>query len=487
MLIALARMLPGFASWAIVLAFFITALVQPVFAAFLAIYFIIYCTVRGFWMVGAVVMTWRKMQQQTNCNWFSRCKMLPHWHRIHHLVIIPTYKEGWDILSKTFLHLASSNYPLRQISICLATEAKDEDARVHAAQLQEAYGDAFAHFFVTTHTLAPGEAVGKGSNQAAAFRTIAPQLEQEGYSKDQVIVTSLDADYCVHPEYFGVLSYHYITQAHADTRFFQPIPLFFNAIWQAPFFTRVTSTFMLQAFMWMYTLTDDLVNFSCYALSWKLLDRAGLWDAQVIQEDSRLYWRAFFASGGESRVVPLHIPMYGHPVVDTTLWETLRSQYRQLKRWAWGVTDFPYLVTNCIQHREINPFLRLKSLLWLFFNHLNWATLPVFLFFGTGFIPLINPAFSNTVLSHNLAYFSGKITILALVFLVSFIVTSELLLFPPKPSHWSWWRRAGTLGHWLVFPIMGIVFGALPAFDSQTRALLGKTIVYTVSPKGNTR
>ncbi|MEI6221855.1 MAG: glycosyltransferase family 2 protein [bacterium] len=478
------KTITGFSSWTLLIILLALAVFNPYIASFIAIYYAVFFAVRSIWFFFGVISTFRKTQEYTNINWFSRCRSLAGFEKVHHLVVVPTYKEGWSILYRTFLCLASSNYPLQNVSICLATEASDETAASVVKKVKEHFDGRFANLFITTHTLTPEEAAGKGSNQAYAVKAVQQQLLDQGHLKKNILVTSLDADYRMHSEYLGHLSYQYLSQRDSNCRIFQPIPMFFNNIWKAPFFSRITVTFALQWFMAQLTMPDELVNFSCYALSLELLENAGYWDPAIIQEDSRLYWKVFFTVGEKLKVIPLYIPMYGNAVCSDSFTSTLVSQYKQIKRWAWGVTDFPYVVQNAITHKEICPYTRTKRVILLFFTHLNWATLPMIILFGTSFISFVNPAFSATVLSYNLAYFSSKIFSVSLVFLLAFIVIAELFLYPPKPSHWSFLRKQSTLLHWLAIPFVGIILGAFPALDSQTQSMVGKKLLYQVSPKG---
>lgn len=475
--------IPGLTAWVLLFLLLALAFFKPSIAAFIIIYYIIYCTIRAVWSIASILYTYRKIHHTSQQNWFASCQRIKGWDTIHHVVLIPTYQETLDILEKTFLHLASVNYPTQHISVVLATEEVDTQVDLFVHKLQQQFGKSFSHFFITRHTLIPGEVSGKGSNQAYAIKSVQQEFLRKGFSPRNILITSLDADYRVHPEYFGYLTAQYLTRPSDWYNIFQPIPMFFNDIWHVPFFSRLVAMFFLQMFMAQFTLPDDLVNFSCYSLSLELLMKADYWDPAVIQEDSRLYWRTFFAVSGKLHVVPLYIPMYGNAVCDTSLLTTMASQYRQIKRWAWGMTDLSYVIKENFLHSEISLFLRIKSTVWLFFYHLNWATVPLVLFLGTSFITVINPTFSKTVLSYNLAYFSGKIFSFSLLFIIIIILIAEFLLYPPKPSHWSFVRKKLLFLQWLFLPVLGVIFSSLPALDSQTRSLFGKQLKYEVSAK----
>ncbi|MEI7781892.1 MAG: hypothetical protein WCJ18_08210, partial [Planctomycetota bacterium] len=63
-----------------------------------------------------------------------------------------------------------------------------------------------------------------------------------------------------------------------------------------------------------------------------------------------------------------------------TLWSSLKNQYKQQRRWAYGIENFPFMVWNFIGNKKI-PFL--KKFRYLF-NQLegsySWATAPILIF-----------------------------------------------------------------------------------------------------------
>lgn len=444
----------------------------------------VYCAIRNVGFVLGVVFAHRKMIRYSSENWLLKCQKIPDWQKIHHLIVVPSFKEDKSTLDKSFMHLASSNFPKENLSIVFATEDNDDLASVLAEKYKKEFGDCFANFFITRHKILPGEVAGKGSNQTYAVKQVWQELRQQCPDKKNLLVTSLDADYRVHPEYFSLLTYQYLTVPNAQYKIFQPIPMFFNNIWEAPFFSRLIATFIFQWLMVQFAIPDDLTNYSCYSLSYELLAKADFWDPAIIQEDSRLYWRTFFAVGEKLEVQPLYVPVYGNVICDKTFLGTLKSQYKQIKRWAWGATDLPFVFSQSLKHSEISIFLRIKSIVWLFFSHMNWVVLPIITFLGAGFVFLLNPDFSHTVLFYNLGYFLAKLFIILLVLAVIFVIITEVFIFPPKPSHWSSFKRAVVVLQWFTFPVVGL-FLALISLDSQTRILLGKKIIYETSAKNH--
>ena len=56
-------------------------------------------------------------------------------------------------------------------------------------------------------------------------------VRERGMDPHRILVTDLDADYRVHPQYFSYLTWVHLTDANRETQLYQPIPYFHNNIW----------------------------------------------------------------------------------------------------------------------------------------------------------------------------------------------------------------------------------------------------------------
>jgi hypothetical protein len=159
------------------------------------------------------------------------------------------------------------------------------------------------------------------------------------------------------------------------------------------------------------------------------------------------------------------------------------SQYNQIKRWAWGITDVPYVLARFLQHPEIPLGLRLARFLNLFLNHLNWVFLPLLLLFGASIPVWVSVDFSITDLGQTLWLYTSMILTATLVAVVSLIFLEQRML-PPKPPDWPIWKRALTTLQYCSYPVVGVVLSVIPALEAHTRLLLGKYLEYRVTEKG---
>ncbi len=161
---------------------------------------------------------------------------------------------------------------------------------------------------------------------------------------------------------------------------------------------------------------------------------------------------------------------------------TIINQYEQSKRWAWGISDIPFVIRGVFLHTEIPLFDRLRRLILLLEHHIFWSANWFILTIGSSVPPLVSPAFSHTVLGHNLARISSAILTLSAVFLIAVFII-DWRIKPPKPKEFATWKLPFLYLQWLTLPILSFFLAALPGLDAHTRLMLGKRLEYRVTEK----
>ena len=139
-------------------------------------------------------------------DWLVDLKVFPDWKKVHHVIIIPTYKEPLHILERTLESIANQTMPKDQITIALAMEGKEpeEDRLIKVKALESKYGNVFGNFLICVHTLVPGEVAGKASNERFAALEVKEKLINSGKIPiEYSIVTSRDADHVYHKNHFS--------------------------------------------------------------------------------------------------------------------------------------------------------------------------------------------------------------------------------------------------------------------------------------------
>jgi cellulose synthase/poly-beta-1,6-N-acetylglucosamine synthase-like glycosyltransferase len=482
---------PGIVTWVLLLS---PAWITLIFAssgarvvAVVVLVFDLYWFVRSFTIITGMWSTFLRMRRDVAVDWLARCREpvpegSPDPLSFHHLSLIPTYTEPYNVLERTVRAIAEASYPKELKLIGIITRVEDKPGWANVARLKEQFGDQVAGFFHIKDPLEPPLVPGKSAAMNWGGREMVRLLTELGYDLTHVLITDLDSDYRVHPQYFGWLSWHHARHPGRDYVIWQPVPLFHNNIWEVPTAVRVLSAATSQWQMFLHSRPHRLVAFSSYTCSLQFVKDVGYWDKDVIPEDSRFYWKAFFVFGQKFSVAPVYLPLYGDSPQSRDYAATHLSQYNQMKRWAWGITDIPYVLKRLFKHPEIPLMLRLRRFSNLALNHLNWIFLPIMLMFGAWLPVWTSVDFSLTDLGQNLTFYSGWILTATLSTTIALIVMEHMIL-PPKPDGWRRWRRSIVYLQSFSYPIVGLVLSVLPALEAHTRLLLGKYLEYRVTEK----
>lgn len=481
----LLEILPGFVSWNIILFPYWGIFVFPTFVAYFVLIFNIYWFYQSIQIAIGASMAHFRIQASMNYDWVGDLASFPDKDKVNHVVIIPTYKEPMYILERTIQSLADQDLPTKMLTIVLAMEKKEpeEEREPKAKYLKEKFGKLFGNFFVTVHTLVPGEIVGKSSNERYAAIWVKEKLiDGEGKDINYFTVTSCDADHKFHPKHFGCLTFKFLDDPNRYKRFWQPAVLFYNNIWQIPAITRVLNT--LGSVWNIATLSrkDKLVSSQNYSLSFKLLDAVGYWDPDKIPEDWGIFFKAFYKSGGGIETEPIHLPLYADAVQSTSFLKTMKNQYEQYKRWAWGASDDPWIIKNYFLTPGIPLFEKTIRLIFVLKAHFLWPVNWFIITIGLTIPTLLNPAFGRTALGYSVPKISSFLLTISLTFLIIAIYL-DYTYRPKRPENYPLWRAIIMPLELVLMPVAGFIFLALPGLDAHTRLMLGKYIEYRVTEK----
>jgi cellulose synthase/poly-beta-1,6-N-acetylglucosamine synthase-like glycosyltransferase len=485
------EVLPGFLTWNSILApiwlcFFYYG-VQIVAIGILLFDF--YWLLRSIFVVRGVVKTFRRFKHDTSINWRNELANVtpvddaPSPDEVYHLCLIPTYTEPYWVLERTVKAIVDADYPNDRKIIAIITRESDFAGRENVQKLKSIYGDKICRFYHILDPLLPGIVIGKSAAMNWGGRWIAAKLDEEGFDKSKVIVTDLDADYVVHAQYFAYLTYRFVQSSDRHLVIYQPIPLFHNNVWKVPAAIRVMAATSAQWQMYLHSRPYRLVPFSSYSMSMQMVESVGFWDADVIPEDSRFYYKAFFKYGKNLRVEPVFLPLYGDAPSGKSYFDCHKSQYSQIRRWAWGATDIPYALPRFIKAKHIPIGERLQKFYFLVTNHINWAFMPAILLFGASVPAFINTEFSLTSLGQHLGFYS-LIILSATSFNFLSLIYIEHNILPPKPKTWGKLKHIAIYLQFLLYPVIGLFLSAIPALEAQTRLLFGRYIEYRVTEKG---
>jgi hypothetical protein len=272
---------------------------------------------------------------------------------------------------------------LERFFIVIGLEERDgPDAQAIGEQLTKEFSLVFGQWLITTHPKdIPGEMIGKGSNTAWMGRRAKEKIDELGWNYKHVIVSSFDIDSCVHPQYFSCVSYAFLTSPHPTRTSYQPIPLFNNNVWNAPAFTRVVANSTTFWLLSETVRTERMFTFSSHSMSFQALVDVDFWQSDIVTEDSRIFLQCLVTYDGDYYIKPIYIPISMDSVQGRTLWETMTHQYKQIRRWAYGVENFPYMVWNFRNNGSISLKRKVRYIWNQLEGEYSWATAPILIFF----------------------------------------------------------------------------------------------------------
>ena len=446
-------------------------------------------TIKGYRALKAAArIDWRKHYDAER---ITRADVLP-WEDIHHIVIIPTYKESVEKLRATLGKLAESEVAHDKLLVVIAMEEADAEAPARFEILQRDFGHCFLGMIGTTHPKdIPGEVRGKSSNEAwAAKKAKHLFCDEMGFDIDLLTVTSCDADTLFHPRYFSALTYYFATNPRRYKLFWQGPIFYYNNVWDVPAPLRIQNSLgginHLAKLVRKYTV---LFPQSTYSLSMRMCHDVGYWDVDVVPEDWHMFLKCFFSLSGEVDVQPILLPVGNDGVRAHSYSRTFWEHYQQARRHAWGCTDIPYAIKQAFAHPEI-PFLRRLRRVWsLTENHVLWSA-QWFLITGVaanmsaggwgGFIGL------HPFAQHNIPTWfitaSHWILLPCMIPLVGMIVL-DMMMRPARPKRWKPWLYPVQFAQWALMAPITLFFTALPAVDAQIRLALGRRLEYKVTEK----
>lgn len=455
---------------------------HPALVAYLIITFDVFWFYKSFTLALHAIQSFVTMNAHVKIDWLTLARNTAHFDETYHVIIIPEYHEPIHILERTLDTLNKQEYPKDKLIVVVATEAKDPESSSTAFMLRKKYENEFGRFIITKHPLKSGEVAGKSSNMAWAARQVVQNLKKWHIPLEYVTVTSCDADALLHPKYFSYLAHLFLEDNERYYHFYQGAILFYNNIWRIPLPSRVVNTMYSISNLAILSQKHKLINFSTYSLSLKTAVQAGYWGIDVIPEDYHMFFSVYYTLGEKVLTKSIFLPVLLDSAESHGFWRTMVNQYEQSKRWAWGISDIPYVVKNALIHTEIPASDRIRRVLQLFEQHVFWPSNWFILTIGSILPPLINPAFGRTVLGHNLAQLSSGILTLSMAFLF-IIVVLDWRTKPPRPKEFARWKLPFLYIQWLTLPIVSFFLNALPGLDAHTRMILGKRLEYRVTEK----
>ncbi len=478
------EMMPGVISWSLIIFPFWGAFLAPTLVAYYIIAFDVYWLYRSVWTAALALLAHFRIKAALAFNWLNEAQSFLDWQRVQHIIVIPTYQEPLSTLRRTLQNLTKQTFPRENLTVVVSFESREgEAAKEKAKKLKNEFKNRFGNLMMVFHPDLAGEVKGKSSNVAWGAKLAKQELiDKQKYSIDYATITSNDADALVHPQYFAYLTFKFLDDPRRYEKTWQSAIQFYNNIWRLPAATRAYNRMSSVVQTGILLRKDRLINFSTYSISLKLVDKVGYWDTDVIPEDYRMFFKLFYATKGRLEVEPIFLPSFCDAAEAKGFWKTMKNQYEQVKRWAWGVSDDAYIIYKWLTVPKMPLVEKTIRSLYVVKDHILWPVNWFAITLGANIPPLLNKDFGRTIIGKTLPQVSSGILTLSLVALVA-IIFVDWRQKPKAPEGTSWWRKALTPFEFVLLPVVGFFFTALPGLDAHTRLLLGRYLEYRVTEK----
>lgn len=395
---------------------------------------------------------------------------------LYNAVIIAAYNESYDVLQPTLESLVHTTYDKDRMIVVLAYEERGGDSITKTIErLKKEYNNSFHSLIAVQHPKdLPNEVIGKGGNITYAGHQLKRWLNDNGIHYSDVMVTTLDSDNRPHPTYFDYVLYEYIVHPDRKQLSYQPVCLFINNIWDVPAPMRVVATgnsfWNIISSMRPHTLR----NFASHSQPMDALVEMDFWSTRTIVEDGHQYWRSYFHFDGNYSVIPIYVPISQDAVLSSTYVRTLKAQFIQLRRWAYGASDVAYVATRLLRKdRTVSFGSGWARFVRLLDSHVTLASVAILIAVG-GWVPLlINPEAAHSIAAHQLPEVISRVQQVALVGLFITIFFAFKML-PPRPARYKRHRNIFMVLQWLLMPFTAVIYSSLSSFTSQTALLIGK-------------
>lgn len=482
---------PGALTWLILTSPFWLSFTLPFAVAYIILIADIYWLFSACRIAVLIYIAYKKMEYAKKQDWLQKLKtdFTGEWENYYHLIVLPTYNESLEVLQPAFDAVADSKYPKNKVFLGVGFEQrqqqKDPEGIRQKVEAVKQFASKLGGAFSTIHPVGlQGEIPGPATNRNWIINNAVKELKKLGIKPEQVLVTTLDADFVIHEQFLAGALHKYLSQPEdvRNKRSFTGAFLYNNNYWQAPAPMRLIASGTAYWQLSEMVGSDKYINFSSLTMNMKSLLDIGLWIPDKVNDDSGFFWKAYFHYNGDYKVIPHFLPISADAVLDVTLWKTFQNQYLQLKRWAYGVEHMPFIIRQYFKKTNMDFWDKTDKLIFITWSYMKWGTLAFFISFAGMIIPLINKNYSASVVSINLPVISSWILTAAFIGLFSTIYAHEKTV-PPRPHSWSFFQKAWSFLQWALIPLILVTIASIPAIDAQTRLMLGKYMEFRTTVK----
>lgn len=438
---------------------------------FIALY-IAYWSVKVFESYYYVLKSYIKLLRLEGRDWARDPLIQRGAKNLKHIVIVPIYTEPYDVIEENILSILATEYLYREnITVVLATESRAPHWQKHAERIISEYTGKWINIVNIVHPeWVSWEGKVKWANITHAIREYEKTVSLD---PTHTFISTIDTDTKVEKHFFSIISSTFLGTDYRDHAIYQYTPVYSNNWKNGHFFARIIGMWTT---LWQFFESQNpefYRNFAVYWQSLKCLHKADYWSKTSIVEDGMQYWRSYFGWDGEFRII--HTPAICEMdlVDEKNIYRTVRSQYKQLRRWSWGCTDIEFVLPAFMANKHISHWEKIRKTTYLIYNHLFWAGGPFMLFF-IGYVPGLVTTIDQSIAAFTVPIASSIIfTILFATVVVPSILSVHIMR---RYVEFSAIDYLWNMIQWIAVPILTLTLFSIPAIESQVRLFFGKRI-----------
>lgn len=483
---------PGGLAWLSLVVVVIGAIYEPLLMMTGAALLAAYSSARFVLAGVAAIIGLKRVRIAENTDWQREYRRLADEtslpvEAVHHIVIVPNYKEDLDTLRRTLDRLAEQWRAMESVTVVLAMESGEDEAIEKGRILETEYNRLFAHFLVHVHPKGlHNEIQCKSANQAWAARWAKRQLvDERGLDIHHIIVTTMDADTLWHPDYLEALAVKFATDEHRYSAFWQAPIRYHGNVWRIDPLMRILHAYS-SAWELAYLAGPwfQALPMSSYSMSLKLLDNAGYWDSDVIADEWHMFIKAYFKREGELFLRPIFLPFLASATAGPNVWRAMINRYRQTLRHAWGAKEIGYAFTQIQEHPYVSRRKGYSLLARVAHDNLLAGAGWIIITLGTQLPALLHPQLiaANT---RSWPFILLQVSFAFVILLTIFIFFMDIRIRPPRPASNKRTRGEQLLSMVSIpfLPTLTLLCLAFPVLQAQTQLLLGIPLQFKVTPK----
>lgn len=438
---------------------------------FIALY-VSFWTVKAFESYLYIISSYIKLLRFNRKDYLETRVIKEDAKNIKHVVIVPIYSEPYDVIEDSINSILHNNYPYKEnITVLLATEERWPWAIDNAEKIISHFKNSKIEIFNVIHpNWLKDEWKVKWANITYAVKEFEKSRQLDPH---MTFIHTIDTDTKVESNFFLISSYYFLTAEKSDHAIYQYTPVYSNNWNKWTFFARLIA---MGTTFWQLSESQNPEFFRNFAVYWQslyCLKKSDYWSKTSIVEDWFQYWRSYFAFDGVFRIVNVPVVCKMDIVEETTLARTIKSQYKQLRRWSWWCTDVEYVIPQFALNKKI-PFMeKFRKTMYLTLNHAFWSGWAIMLFI-IGYFPWIFDHLKNNIatlavpLSTSIL-FTWIFATIAFPSIVSVLIMKKYTKFRKRDYVFS-------IVQWMTIPFLTLTLFSLPALESQIRYFFWKRI-----------